>query len=122
MLTVVTDIVARPRQKGGRPRIDRPEMVISQPVRLQILRALAVVESLTFTQLLQITCASGGSMSLHARKLESFGFVAIDKSFVQRFPRTEYRITPEGLAALQAYLERLPPEPSSVDVDVKPLR
>jgi DNA-binding transcriptional ArsR family regulator len=111
MLTTVAELNDRPRHKGGRPRIDRPEMVISQPVRLQILRALAVAESLTFTQLLEITRASGGSMSLHARKLESFGFVTIDKRFVHRFPRTEYRLTPEGSRALQAHLERMPPEP-----------
>lgn len=93
----------RPR-RGGRPPIDSPERVIGQSVRLQMLKTLASVESMSFTQLQELTATNYGNLSLHARRLESFGYIVIEKRFVQRLPRTDYRITSEGRAALAAFL------------------
>jgi DNA-binding HxlR family transcriptional regulator len=92
-------------RRGGRPPIDTPERVISQSVRLRMLKVLADVESMSFTHLQQIVDTNYGNLSLHARRLEGFGYIAIEKSFVARLPRTDYRITEEGRAALRAYLE-----------------
>jgi DNA-binding PadR family transcriptional regulator len=45
-----------------------------------------------------------GNLSVHARKLEDADYVACDKSFEGRMPRTEYRLTPAGRRALEKYL------------------
>jgi DNA-binding HxlR family transcriptional regulator len=98
---------ARPR-RGGRPPIDSPERLISQPVRLRMLTELASVESMSFTRLQEIVGTNYGNLSLHARRLESFGYITIEKMFVERIPRTEYRLTHEGRRALRHYISTHP--------------
>jgi len=91
-------------RRGGRPPIDSPERLISQPVRLRMLMALSGSDSLPFTRLQEIVATNYGNLSLHARRLEGFGYIVIQKMFVDRVPRTEYRLTDEGRRALRAYL------------------
>ena len=83
------------------------DRVIHERVRLAIVSALAGAESLTFNQLKELLAITDGNLSVHARKLEDAGFVACDKSFVERVPRTEYRLTPAGRKALDAYLAHM---------------
>jgi len=83
------------------------DRVIHERVRLAIVSALAGAESLTFNELKQLLAITDGNLSVHARKLEDAGFVACDKSFVERVPRTEYRLTPAGRKALDAYLAHM---------------
>ena len=45
-----------------------------------------------------------GNLSVHAQKLEDADYIASDKSFAGRVPRTEYRLTAAGRRALQKYL------------------
>jgi len=100
-------LTSAPPRKAGRPKLESPEQVARQHMRLRMLMALAEAPSLTFAQLLEITSARSGNLSSHARTLESFGFITIEKSFVGRFPRTEYRLTPAGAKALREQLDRL---------------
>jgi DNA-binding PadR family transcriptional regulator len=44
---------------------------------------------------------------VHARKLEDAGYVACDKSFAGRVPKTEYRLTDAGRRALERYLRHM---------------
>jgi DNA-binding HxlR family transcriptional regulator len=83
------------------------DRVIHERVRLAIVSALVGAESLTFNQLKELLAITDGNLSVHARKLEDAGFVACDKSFVERVPRTEYRLTPAGRKALDAYLAHM---------------
>ena len=50
---------------------------------------------------------SDGNLSVHARKLEDAGYVSCAKSFADRVPKTEYRITRTGRAALDRYLKHM---------------
>ena len=75
--------------------------IIHVRVRLGIVSALAVEESLTFKELKERLDASDGNLSVHARRLEEAGYVEITKSFQGRIPRTDYRLTSEGREALQ---------------------
>ncbi len=63
-------------------------------MRLGILSALAVNESLAFNDLKKLMQTTDGNLSVHARKLEEAGYVACTKSFEGRVPKTEYAITP----------------------------
>jgi DNA-binding HxlR family transcriptional regulator len=83
------------------------DRIIHERVRLAIVSALAGAEALAFNELRQLLDISDGNLSVHARKLEDAGFVACDKSFVGRVPRTEYRLTPAGRAALHDYLNHM---------------
>lgn len=88
----------------GRLRPRDLDRLIHQRTRLSIVSALAVAESLTFNDLKAALKTSDGNLSVHARKLEDAGYLHCTKSFAGRTPRTEYRLTPEGRAALESYL------------------
>jgi DNA-binding MarR family transcriptional regulator len=75
--------------------------------RLAIVTALSVNSSLSFTELKGITQTTDGNLSVHARKLEDAGYLECRKSFEGRTPRTEYRLTAEGRAALESYLSHM---------------
>jgi DNA-binding HxlR family transcriptional regulator len=96
--------------KRNRARAESPvelDRVIHERVRLAIVSALAGAESLAFNELKELLQITDGNLSVHARKLEDAGFVACEKSFVERVPRTEYRLTPAGRKALDAYLSHM---------------
>lgn len=81
--------------------------IIHVRVRLGIVSALAVEESLTFNELKERLDTSDGNLSVHARKLEEAGYVEIKKSFDGRIPRTDYRLTAAGRRALEQYLDHM---------------
>jgi DNA-binding MarR family transcriptional regulator len=81
--------------------------IIHVRVRLGIVSALAVEESLTFNELKERLETSDGNLSVHARRLEEAGYIEIRKSFQGRIPRTEYRLTETGRRALQQYLDHM---------------
>jgi DNA-binding transcriptional ArsR family regulator len=92
------------RRRGNPVDLDR---VIHERVRLAIVSALAVAESLTFNQLKAVLDTSDGNLSVHARKLEEAGYISCEKSFDGRTPRTEYRLTAAGSRALHSYIEHM---------------
>ncbi len=81
--------------------------IIHVRVRLGIVSALAVEESLTFNELKERLDTSDGNLSVHARRLEEAGYVDIRKSFEGRIPRTDYRLTKTGRQALERYLDHM---------------
>ena len=89
---------------AGASSFDR---LVHDRMRLGILSALAVSDSLAFTELRAILETTDGNLSAHARKLEDAGYLEVEKSFRDRVPFTEYRITPAGRAALENYLEHM---------------
>lgn len=80
------------------------ERLIHERMRLGIISALAVNDSLTFKDLKSLLRATDGNLSVHARKLEEAGYVRCEKSFQDRVPHTVYRLTPPGRDALERYL------------------
>jgi DNA-binding MarR family transcriptional regulator len=93
--------------RGGDPAPLELDRLIHERMRLGIVSALAVNDALTFTDLKALMGTTDGNLSVHARKLEDAGYVACTKSFDGRVPRTEYRITPAGRAALERYLDHM---------------
>ena len=69
--------------------------------------ALAVNASLTFNDLKNLLEITDGNLSVHARKLEEAGYVTCTKSFVNRVPKTEYKLTGDGRHALERYLDQM---------------
>jgi DNA-binding MarR family transcriptional regulator len=83
------------------------DRLIHERIRLGIVSALAANESLTFADLKDVLRTSDGNLSVHARKLEEAGYIRVTKGFEDRKPKTEYRLTPKGRRALEAYLEQM---------------
>jgi DNA-binding MarR family transcriptional regulator len=88
----------------GAPKLDR---LIHERLRLGILSALSVNESLTFNELKKLLDTTDGNLSVHARKLEEAGYIGCTKSFEGRLPRTDYRLTASGKRALERYLDHM---------------
>lgn len=76
-------------------------------LRLGLMAYLSSVTSATFTELKDKTGASDGNLSVHLRKLEDAGYVAIEKKFVDRKPQTRASLTETGRSAWIAYLDQL---------------
>jgi DNA-binding MarR family transcriptional regulator len=83
----------------ARSPLQKLDRLIHERMRLSIVSALAVNELLTFKELKELLRMSDGNLSVHARKLEEAGYVACSKSFFDRVPRTEYRLTAAGRRA-----------------------
>jgi DNA-binding HxlR family transcriptional regulator len=83
------------------------DRLIHERIRLGIVSALAVNESLSFNELKALMGTTDGNLSVHARKLEDAGYVSCRKSFEGRMPKTDYALTPAGRRALERYLEHM---------------
>ena len=81
--------------------------VVHGRLRLGIMAYLAHAEAAGFNELKSALNATQGNLSIHLRKLEEAGYVAIDKSFLNRKPLTRARLTPSGRKALADYLEAM---------------
>jgi DNA-binding MarR family transcriptional regulator len=91
----------------GLADLGRIDEVIHGRMRLGIMVYLADVESADFTELKTVLEATQGNLSVHLKKLEEAGYVAIDKSFRDNKPLTRITLTGEGRSAFAAYLEAL---------------
>ncbi|MGO8731547.1 MAG: winged helix-turn-helix domain-containing protein [Terriglobia bacterium] len=86
------------------PELDR---LIHERIRLGMVSALAVNESLSFNELKKLLKTTDGNLSVHARKLEEAEYVICEKYFVGRLPKTVYRLTLTGQRALERYLDHM---------------
>jgi DNA-binding HxlR family transcriptional regulator len=83
------------------------DRLIHERMRLGIVSALAVNDSLTFNDLKRLMQTTDGNLSVHAHKLEDAKYIACTKSFAGRVPRTEYKLTTAGRRALERYLDHM---------------
>jgi DNA-binding HxlR family transcriptional regulator len=86
------------------PELDR---LIHERLRLGIISALAINQSLSFNDLKRLLKTTDGNLSVHARKLEEANYISCSKFFEGRIPRTEYQLTATGRKALEEYLDQM---------------
>jgi DNA-binding MarR family transcriptional regulator len=89
---------------------------IHQPVRLRIMATLVALEpavEVDFSYLRDLLEVTDGNLGAHLRKLEEAGYIAINKTFVDRKPRTFVAVTAAGrkvfrnhVAALELILKK----------------
>ena len=89
-----------------------PELneTIHQPIRLRIMAALVALEAgneVDFTYLRELLEVTDGNLGAHLRKLEEAGYIAVNKTFVERKPRTYVSATPEGRVVFQQHVAAL---------------
>jgi len=83
---------------------------IHQPVRLRIMAALVTLgpnEEVDFTYLRDLLEVTDGNLGAHLRKLEEAGYIAVNKIFVERKPRTYVAATAEGRKVFQEHVAAL---------------
>jgi len=100
----------RGKSDGASPssmRADALDRLIHERLRLGIVSALAVNDSLSFSDLKKLMKTTDGNLSVHARKLEEAEYITCTKSFEGRMPKTEYKLTTTGRRALERYLDHM---------------
>jgi DNA-binding MarR family transcriptional regulator len=97
----------KPDAHQASSRADALDRLIHERLRLGIVSALAVNDSLSFSDLKKLMKTTDGNLSVHARKLEEAEYIACTKSFEGRMPKTEYRLTAAGRRALERYLDHM---------------
>jgi len=91
-------------QSEPAPDIDR---LIHEPARYNIMALLYVVERADFLFVRNQTNLTPGNLSAHLGKLETAGYVKIDKEFAGKIPRTFLRLTESGREAFSVYRHRM---------------
>lgn len=97
------------------PDLNDVDKLIHEPARLAIMAILSVLDSADFLYLQRSAGLTKGNLSSHLSRLEEAGYVAIDKTFDGKIPRTLCRLTDEGRESFNRYtaqmkglFERLP--------------
>ena len=83
------------------------DRLIHERLRLGIVSALAVNDTLSFNDLKTLMHTTDGNLSVHARKLEDARYITCTKTFQGRVPHTQYSLTATGRSALARYLDHM---------------
>jgi DNA-binding HxlR family transcriptional regulator len=93
---------------GALSNISDVDRVIHEPSRLLLVALLSSVESADFLFLLKESKLTKGNLSVHLTRLEEAGYLVVKKSFREKIPHTEFRLTPKG-RAFEQYRKSLGP-------------
>ena len=83
------------------------DKVIHEPARLLIMTQLFVVQEADFIYLMRKTGLTWGNLSSHMTKLETAGYIDVEKSFVDKKPHTILKLTEQGRKAFRQYRKTL---------------
>lgn len=81
--------------------------IVHSRARLMVMTYLYVVEKIDYTYLHRMTGLSWGNLSKHLSKLESVGYVEIEKTFQDKKPNTTIQLTDVGRQAYQDYKDTI---------------
>jgi DNA-binding MarR family transcriptional regulator len=81
--------------------------LVANPGRLRILTSLASEPAQPFVRLRSQTGLTDGNLATHAKRLQSAGLVAIEKSVVEGKVLTTLHLTPQGRHALATHVRSL---------------
>ncbi|MDD4589757.1 MAG: transcriptional regulator [Parabacteroides sp.] len=81
--------------------------LLHSQLRLAVMSILLSVDEADFVYLKEKTEATAGNLSVQIDKLNSAGYIFVEKDFVGRKPHTSCRITPVGRKAFEEYIEAL---------------
>jgi len=98
------------KENKGKPELEALEGIdslIHSPTRLKILVYLYMVESMDYVYLKRVTDLSWGNLSKNLTKLEEAGYLATEKTFKDKKPKTTIWLTEEGRDAFQQYKDNL---------------
>lgn len=88
-------------------KLSNVDRLIHEPARLMIMAFLTVVEEVDFTFLMNQTGLTRGNLSSHMTKLENANYIKVKKTFVNKMPRTLFKVTETGRNAFQSYRQSM---------------
>lgn len=83
--------------------ITKIDKIIHEPSRYTIMAYLYFIDIADFLFLLRQTGMTWGNLSAHLGKLETVGYVVIEKEFLGKKPHTTVRLTNQGRNAFEDY-------------------
>jgi DNA-binding MarR family transcriptional regulator len=81
--------------------------LIHSQLRLAIISMLVNSEKVEFTHIKEETNAAAGNISIQIKKLEDAGYIKVEKTFKNNYPKTMISITDKGIKAFEAYVNDL---------------
>jgi DNA-binding MarR family transcriptional regulator len=87
--------------------IDQMHKAFESRVRLGIMSALAVNDTMDFNALKELLNVTDGNLASHIKALEKEGFIGVNKAFIKRKPNTRYAMTKSGKKAFEAHIAAL---------------
>ena len=81
--------------------------LLHSQLRLAIVSMLVTSEKVEFTHIRDETKAAAGNISLQIKKLQEAGYVTVEKSFKNNYPKTMLSITNKGVKAFESYVNDL---------------
>lgn len=86
---------------------DNLDSVLNQQIRMAIVSILIKVKKADFKFLKEQTQTTQGNLSHQLKKLKESGYIQIDKSFENNYPKTSCSLTFKGKKAFGEYVEQM---------------
>ncbi len=81
--------------------------VFLNQIRLEVMSILLTVDNCNFSFLKEKTNASQGNLSIQLKKLKNAGYIKIEKTFQNNYPKTKCRITSRGRKSFEHFFNTL---------------
>ena len=81
--------------------------LLHSQLRLAIISMLVASEKVEFTHIKEETKAAAGNISIQIKKLQEAGYIDVEKTFKNNYPKTLISITDKGIKAFEAYVNNL---------------
>lgn len=81
--------------------------ILHSQLRLAVMSLLISVKEAEFTFIREKTNATAGNLSVQVQKLKEAGYIDVTKQFKDNYPQTTCKITPQGIAAFESYVNAL---------------
>ena len=81
--------------------------LLHSQLRLAIISMLVNSEKVEFTHIKEQTQAAAGNISIQIKKLQEAGYIKVEKTFMNNYPKTLLSITDLGMKAFEAYVNDL---------------
>lgn len=87
--------------------IEQLNKIFDSRIRIGIMSALIVNESVNFNDLKSLIDVTDGNLATHLKTLEENAFIKVEKGFIGRKTNTTYTITKAGEKAFRSHLDAL---------------
>ncbi len=87
--------------------IEKLNKVFDSRVRLGIMSALMVNDSVNYNALKELMAITDGNLASHLKTLEDNGYIKMNKGFIGRKTNTVYSVTKAGEKAFKEHLDAL---------------
>jgi len=81
--------------------------LLHSQLRLAIISMLLNSEKVEFMHIKEETKAAAGNISIQIKKLHEAGYIKVEKSFINNYPKTMLSITDRGVKAFESYVNDL---------------